>query len=135
VHGLECHRFGTGSNKNGILNLRMPFNFDIYVPELNPDHIGGSGATVGFLHVEGDSISFRKGFEPLSLNRRKMNEDVALTFFLFDEAKSLFVTKPFYNTVCHFCSLLKKVNVSCSRPFDPTAERHTVDGTTTIRSS
>jgi hypothetical protein len=36
-----------------------------------------------------------------------MNEDVALTLFLFDETKPLFVAEPLYNTVCHFCSLLK----------------------------
>jgi hypothetical protein len=71
-------------------------------------HVGGSGTTVGLLHFEGHPISFRKGFEPLSLNGRKMNEYVALAFFLFDETKPFLVTEPFYHTVCHFCSLLKK---------------------------
>jgi hypothetical protein len=72
------------------------------------DHVGGGRSTVGLLHVEGHPVSFGKGFEPLGLDRRKMDEDISLTFFLFDETNPFFVTEPFYNTVCHFCSLLEK---------------------------
>jgi len=62
------------------------------------------------LHLEGHPISFGEGFEPLGPNGGKMNEDVTLIRFLFNETKPFFVTEPFYNTVCNFCSLLKKVN-------------------------
>jgi hypothetical protein len=48
-----------------------------------------------------------------------MNEDITLTFILFDETKPLSVTEPFYNTVCHFYSLLKKVNISMCKTIRP----------------
>lgn len=56
-----------------------------------------------FRDIELDRVTFRQGFEPLSLDRGVVDEYVIATIVL-DKTVALVVVEPLYFTDCQYCS-------------------------------
>jgi hypothetical protein len=84
--------------------FRDAFNA-LVVEKLSFSDVLGCRSAITLLYVECYPLSFGKGFETIHSDRRIMDKNVR-SVFLFYEPKSLFVTKPFYNPICHNTNLL-----------------------------
>jgi hypothetical protein len=73
--------------------------------KLSFSDVFGRGSAVALLYVKRYPLSFGKGFETIHSDGGVMDKNVR-SVFLFYEPKSLFVTKPFYDPICHNTNLL-----------------------------
>jgi len=55
--------------------------------------------------IKSHTVSFRKGFEAVPLNRGKMDKYIR-SIVLLNKTKPLAVVKPLYSTFCHFFLLV-----------------------------
>lgn len=72
---------------------------------LDSAHVGRLGAFLTLGDIESHAVTFGKGLESITLNRRKMNKHVR-SVILLDKTKTFCVVKPFHSTFSHFFSML-----------------------------
>lgn len=75
--------------------------------ELNLGDVLGHRPSVALFNVKADLLTFSETFEPRHVDRGVVHKYI-LPVFLCNEAESLFITKPFYCSLCQSADPLSK---------------------------